>query len=45
MEDFELVLRLLQRGTFTFVDDLLLGYRRHDFNTTKYISGEYSKSA
>lgn len=34
MEDFELALRLLGRGTFACVPDELVGYRRHDRNAT-----------
>jgi hypothetical protein len=34
MEDFELALRLLQRGDFVCVPDELIGYRRHDRNAT-----------
>lgn len=34
MEDFELALRLLQRGDFVCVPDELVGYRRHDRNAT-----------
>ncbi|WP_164861485.1 glycosyltransferase family 2 protein [Microbacterium sp. CPCC 204701] len=34
MEDFELALRLLQRGDFACVPDALVGYRRHDRNAT-----------
>jgi glycosyltransferase involved in cell wall biosynthesis len=34
MEDFELAVRLLGRGTFACVPDELVGYRRHDRNTT-----------
>ncbi|WP_164743475.1 glycosyltransferase family 2 protein [Microbacterium sulfonylureivorans] len=34
MEDFELALRLLSRGTFACAPDELVGYRRHDGNAT-----------
>lgn len=34
MEDFELALRLLQRGDFACVPDELVGYRRHEGNAT-----------
>lgn len=34
MEDFELALRLLARGTFPCAPDELVGYRRHDANVT-----------
>lgn len=34
MEDFELAIRLLQRGTFACAPGEVIGYRRHDGNTT-----------
>ncbi|GAA2982129.1 glycosyltransferase involved in cell wall biosynthesis [Microbacterium terrae] len=34
MEDFELALRLLGRGTFACAPEELVGYRRHDGNVT-----------
>lgn len=34
MEDFELALRLLARGSFPCAPDELVGYRRHDANVT-----------
>jgi glycosyltransferase involved in cell wall biosynthesis len=34
MEDFELALRLLGRGSFACVERELVGYRRHDHNVT-----------
>lgn len=34
LEDFEFALRLAQRGDLVYIDDLLLGYRRHDANMT-----------
>lgn len=39
MEDFELALRLLGRGTFACVPDELVGYRRHDRNATSTAPG------
>jgi glycosyltransferase involved in cell wall biosynthesis len=35
LEDMELALRLLRRGTFACVPDELVGYRRHDGNATR----------
>jgi glycosyltransferase involved in cell wall biosynthesis len=44
-EDNELILRLLQYGEMTFVQEALVGYRRHDSNVTSAPGVEVERAA